>query len=66
VSSHACPGVGCRMRVRPDRLACSNHWYRLPKELRDAVWLAWQNSPGSSEHMAAMAEAVRWYRENPS
>jgi hypothetical protein len=36
-SHHRCPSPGCNIHVPMRRLACSDHWFALPAELRDAI-----------------------------
>ncbi len=56
--SHLCPVVGCRRHV--DRLMCSRHWYKVPKPLRDAVWVTWRSGEGigTPEHTDAILAAI--------
>lgn len=63
--NHECPAPGCTQQVPQNKLACPRDWYRIPKPLRNAVWHAYYgNGMGSSEHLAAIALAVRWLKEN--
>jgi hypothetical protein len=57
---HNCPGPGCDAQVPYDMLACSRHWYQVPRPLRIAVYRAWADGAGagSAEHVAAMDAAV--------
>jgi hypothetical protein len=58
--SHECPKTGCDKRVAYEMLACSAHWYSVPKPLRAAVWRTYKdNGPGSPEHTAAICAAIR-------
>lgn len=62
---HECPAPGCSRKVPFDQLACRDHWYALPKDLRDEVWAAFRrNGQGSPRHQNAVGEAIRWLREN--
>lgn len=67
MADHACPG--CQAPgVNPNRLACRDCWFRLPKALRGAVVASWRNAAGagSTEHRRALAAALDWYRRNPA
>lgn len=59
---HRCPATGCRAQVPGDLLACSNHWFSLPRPLRSAVWRAWRGGAGAGTeaHDKAVADAVRY------
>lgn len=35
---HYCHAEGCARRVPPRMFMCRDHWYRLPKAMRDRVW----------------------------
>ena len=65
--NHICPGPGCEQEVPSHMLACSRHWYQVPKPIRTAVYRAWADGAGagSGEHMAAMDAAVRTMRPIP-
>jgi hypothetical protein len=58
--SHLCPAAHCRQAVSPARLMCRRHWYQVPKNLRDAVWITWQsgNGVGTSAHTDAVLAAI--------
>ena len=36
--SHTCHWTGCTKQVPPAMWGCKEHWFRLPKTLRDAIW----------------------------
>lgn len=55
--THKCPKRGCDLQVRQDQLACTRHWYSVPKALRDEVNRAYRRGT-PDEHRAAMAAAV--------
>lgn len=38
MSKHTCHWPGCTKEVPPAMWGCRNHWFALPKELRDAIW----------------------------
>jgi len=58
---HRCPGPDCTQDVPYDMLACSRHWYQVPKAIRAAVWRAWDRGKGagSNAHTAAIHAAIR-------
>lgn len=63
--THRCPG--CDLTgINPNRLACRDCWYRLPRTLRAAVVASWRGTAGagSAEHRRALAAAFEWYRDN--
>jgi hypothetical protein len=57
---HRCP-CGCGRKVSNRFFACGPGWYRLPRDLRRPIT---GNTIGSAEHLAAMVDARRWFREN--
>jgi hypothetical protein len=54
---HECPSDGCTRSVPQTQLACREHWYALPKEIRDEVWRTYR-APGREGHAAAVLAAV--------
>lgn len=66
---HHCHWPGCAQQVPPALWGCKRHWYMLPKELRDAIWEAYQ--PGqevrgtpSPEYVAVALRVQQWIRDN--
>lgn len=56
---HECPAPDCERAVPRHMLACRQHWFSIPKRLRDAVWRAYNGpGPGSPEHAKAVLAAV--------
>lgn len=47
---HACHWPGCKRQVRPAMWGCREHWYKLPKHLRDRIWQTY--APGQEEGKA--------------
>lgn len=35
---HACHWPGCERQVPPAMWGCRQHWFKLPKPLRDQIW----------------------------
>lgn len=63
--THQCPG-GCGADVEEYRLACPLCWYRLPKDLRTAIWQKWQTRKTDPfAHLRACTMALKWYRLHP-
>jgi hypothetical protein len=36
--SHTCHWPDCRKEVPPAMWGCKQHWFALPKPLRDRIW----------------------------
>lgn len=64
---HTCHWPGCPREVPPSMWGCREHWYKLPKPLRDGIWKYYR--PGQevtktpSEEYIAMAALVRGWIE---
>lgn len=63
--SHTCHWPGCTKQVPPAMWGCKQHWFALPKTLRDRVWRAYR--PGqeitmtpSAEYLAVANEVQEW------
>ena len=65
--SGRCPVSGCRERIDPSRLMCRDHWYLVPKDLRDMVWATWRSGEGAlnPEHLHAIHLAINTCRADP-
>lgn len=46
---HVCHWPGCTKQVKPAMWGCVQHWFTLPKLLRERIWRAYQ--PGQEETM---------------
>jgi hypothetical protein len=64
--THTCPG--CKApNVPQHQLSCKPCWFRLPAPLRAATNAAYHRRLANpAPHRAALAAAMRWYRENPT
>lgn len=60
--THDCPG-GCGHQVFTHLFACRADWFRLPLDYRRAITSNYRTHP--TNHLAAMAAAMEWYRANP-
>ena len=67
--SHTCHWTGCKRQVPPKLWGCNNHWYTLPKDLRDRIWATYR--PGqeitktpSDAYLAVAAEVQQWIKEH--
>lgn len=67
--NHTCHWPGCTRQVPPAMWGCRQHWFMLPKSMRDAIWLAYR--PGqeidmnpSSAYLEAAKQAETWIRSN--
>ena len=60
LQSGRCPVPRCRERIDPSRLMCRDHWYLVPKDLRDMLWATWRSGQGalSPEHLHATHLAI--------
>jgi hypothetical protein len=62
---HTCHWPGCGKLVPPKMWGCKEHWFALPKPLRDRIWAAYQ--PGqeitktpSLEYIEAAKQVRNW------
>jgi hypothetical protein len=63
--NHECHWPGCERQVPPAMWGCKTHWFKLPKALRDRIWLTYE--PGqeidgtpSDDYIAVAHEVQRW------
>ena len=66
--AHTCHWVGCTRQVPPALWGCKDHWFKLPKSLRDRIWATYK--PGqevtmtpSAEYLKAADDAEKWIKE---
>lgn len=58
-----CAILGCGRRIPTSQLMCREHWFMVPKPVRDRVNAAWWLTPDwraleNPEYMAARQEAI--------
>lgn len=61
---HRCHWPECRRAIAPKLWGCRQHWFALPKEIRDRIWRAYR--PGqevTKDPSPAYREAARAARE---
>ena len=59
--AHICHATGCRRAVPPEMFACRQHWFALPKPLRDHIWATYR--PGQCEDWAISPEYAEAAKE---
>lgn len=66
--AHTCHWPGCEKYVPPAMWGCKQHWFALPKHLRDKIWATYR--PGQENDLAPSAayidaafEAQTWINE---
>lgn len=67
--SHGCHWTGCTRQCPPAMWGCKEHWFKLPKALRDAIWKEYrpgQEKDGTpSERYLVVAQLVQeWIAGN--
>jgi hypothetical protein len=63
-ATHECP-CGCRAEIANRMFACKPGWFRLPRELRRAIWATAGRSLLNPARAGAVIDAISWYRDNP-
>ena len=58
---HTCHWPGCDKQVPPAMWGCREHWYKLPRHLRMAVWAAYR--VGQEEDLQVSAEYMKAARD---
>lgn len=71
MGEHTCHWPGCGKAVPPSMWGCKQHWFALPKRLRDKVWATYR--PGqeitktpSASYINVVKEVRQWISERPS
>ena len=67
--THHCHWPGCSREVPPKLWGCKQHWFRLPRRLRDRIWATYV--PGqeitktpSRAYIEVAREVQQWIAEN--
>ena len=67
--THHCHWPGCPRVVPPKMWGCREHWFRLPKPLRDRIWATYV--PGqeitktpTAAYLAAATDVQKWIGEH--
>lgn len=63
--THHCHWPGCEKQVPPAMWGCKAHWYKLPIQLRQKIWAAYEpgqevNGTPSARYVAAAREVQDW------
>lgn len=66
---HHCHWPGCTRKVPPALWGCKEHWYALPRELRDRIWRTFkpgqeQSKTPSREYVEAAKAVQAWIAAN--
>lgn len=59
-ATHRCPAPDCPLDVPRSQFACREHWYALPKSLRDEITASFRVGALSKPHIEAMGRAQDW------
>lgn len=66
---HTCHWYGCTKEVPPAMWGCKQHWFTLPKSLRDRIWATYV--PGqeirkdpSESYMRVIGQVDEWIKQN--
>ena len=64
---HTCHWPGCERQVPPAMWGCKEHWFKLPKLLRLAIWAAYEpgqevNMTPSDEYLEAAKAVQEWIK----
>lgn len=62
---HGCHWPGCDKQVPPAMWGCKPHWFKLPKRLRDRIWLTYaiaqeMDMSPSEDYLAAAQDVQDW------
>lgn len=62
---HGCHWPGCERQCPPAMWGCRQHWFALPKRLRDLIWSTYEigqeiSMTPSKEYLEAGREVQEW------
>lgn len=58
-SRHHCPAPDCGREVPSSQLACRDHWYAIPPDLRTRLTREYSNHFGETSYFEARAACLR-------
>lgn len=66
---HVCHWPGCDRQVPPAMWGCKQHWFKLPANLRAAIWRTYEigqeeRGDPSREYLDVAMEVQRWIQEH--
>lgn len=69
--THKCPIPGCTVQCRSSIVMCREHWFQVPKPLRERVWATWRTlqqgatRQSADDYRQARAESITSVTEVP-
>ena len=57
--NYPCRVRGCSAHRKSSELVCRDHWFKLPKAIRDQIWAEYKRDAGSPDHLRVAAAAIR-------
>ena len=64
LKGYGCPGCRNATLQRSWHLVCPACWNKLPAELRDELWEAFQKEPGTERHRVAVRQVLQYLKDN--
>jgi len=66
---HYCHWPGCGKQVPPAMWGCKEHWFKIPRELRDEIWNTFRpgqekNGTPSTAYVEAAKKVQAWIKEH--
>ena len=61
--SKQCPIRGCLGEKQDNQVFCRDHWFQVPKPIRDAIWEAYCRKDRNAS-LKNIAEAMRFIRDS--
>lgn len=67
---HTCHYPTCTKEVPPKLWGCKEHWFKLPKCLRDRIWATYREGQEitktpSATYLMVAKQVEKWCLENP-
>ena len=64
---HECHWPGCQEHIPPAMWGCRQHWFKLPRQIRNKIWAAYvpgqeKNMRPSQAYIKAAREAQEWIK----
>lgn len=65
---HVCHAFKCNIPVPPKMFMCKSHWFKLPQEMRNEIWLWYipgqeETKTPTEQYLQVAKKAITWLKE---
>src|ERR1700757_4760980 len=64
VRMHRCRWMGCYRAIPTSLYCCAEHWFKIPRHLREELWSGYRKGVLSPQYVAAHHSIQDWIKEH--